>query len=83
MMSAGVSHPPGPPIGSEWRSPEMKAKDAAMKAYIEKAIARVEAEPKVKAQRDRENALLPDPLAPSVPMNPMAGTGNASFRVTR
>ena len=82
-MSAGESKPPGPPIGSEYRDPVMKAKDAAMKAYIEKAEARVAAEPKVKAQREREEALLPDPLAPNVPMNPMAGTGNASFRVTR
>lgn len=42
-----------------------------MKAAVEAAKVRVSAEPKIKAQRDKYNALLPDPLAPDQPLNPL------------
>ena len=51
--------------------PKIKAANAAVRDAVQAAKDRVAAEPKVKAQRDKYNALLPDPLAPDQPLNPL------------
>lgn len=49
--------------------PKILAKNQAVKDAVQAAKDRVAAEPKVKAERDRYDQLLPDPLAPDQPLN--------------
>ena len=51
--------------------PKILAENAAVKDAVQAAKDRVSAEPKIKAQRDKYAALLPDPLAPDQPLNPL------------
>lgn len=51
--------------------PKIIARDAAVKEAVQAAKDRVSAEPKVRAERERYSALLPDPLAPDQPLNPL------------
>jgi len=48
----------------------LKANQAVADA-VQAAKDRVSAEPTIKAQRDKYNAVLPDPLAPDQPLNPL------------
>jgi len=51
--------------------PKRLKEDAAVKEAVQAAKDRVSAEPKIKAQREKYDMLLPDPLAPDQPLNPL------------
>ncbi len=49
-----------------------------MKKAIDKAKAAVANEPKIKKITDEENRLLPEPLAPDLPLNPMVTSASTA-----
>lgn len=51
--------------------PKILKENAAVKAAVQEAKDRVAAEPKVKAERDEYDKLLPEPLAPNQVLNPL------------
>lgn len=57
--------------------PVILAKNAAIAKAVADAKQRVADEPKIKAAREKAEMLLPDPLAPSMPLNPLVTYGKA------